>query len=1355
MRCQLEETRNQSPFNFPGHDRANRAWSQACPAPLRSSRAKSNFPAFMKKLLSILISGGLCVTSVQAAGILSGPVYNQATGHTYFLLTSSDWTDAEAAAVSLGGHLITVNDAAENDWIVSTFSNFGGQPRALWTGLTDAGHEGSFTWTSGEPVSYTHWESGQPDDGGGFYPHEDYVMIWPSPGPRSPGYWNDAIDTSTFSGFSFQPYGVVEVSTANNWTSPSSGKWESSSWSLGMLPAYDQTVNIANDGYKAVNIDNTTVANFPGSMTVGSLGISAPTNGLSTLLLNYFGQSTPLKVINSCFIGTNGTLLNLGSSFQVDAGGTLTLDGGTFIQEGGLTAVTPSVQVLNGSLNATNATMNLGPLQVGGEYPDYGIVYQSGGTILSSAIGIDRGKYLLVTNGTLYSLNGTYLTNAEASFVQTGGSNYGDVHVVQGYYDLEAGLVQALNLSTFTLGRFAQNGGIVQVQNLWAGGQGTDFSPWATYTLNSGTLYCASLNFSHYGFVLQSGGTLVFSNRFDLFDPSGFGARFEIDGGNAFMPSLVVTNTGDYLQRGGTNEVAGDISLYNSAMTIDGGSISAANLGVGQGAQVNQQGGTSQVSQVLSITGIYSLEGGSLSMNGIYTRGTLNIDNLTGNPPVLNNSGLINFGGTLAISTSQNSLGRLGLSTNGTLSLTGSSLVVRFADSSPLNWDANSHLVIQGWNGSSSGNGSTQVYFGNNSGGLTPGQLSQIQFRVGPTNYSAKILATGEVVPNNVSSVTPGVVNSWISAASGNWDQSSNWSLGVLPDSSQSIFITNSGSKAVAINPATPTSFPGSMTVSNLTIRSATNSENVLLLNSFGTDVPLTVLNGLTLQDMAQIVNFSSGFVVQSGTMTVTNAQMMQDGGFIRTTNATMYLQNAEYDLTNGVFEAGTVNLGLPVFSRINQYGGAAVISHLFFGRGAPFFGGGGNYALYGGYLSLPNGLPVISDGNSAASYFQAGGTNQTTSVVVNEGGAQITLNGGVLADNNVSVQGGYYGRASIEQNGGTHVITDGLSILGGAHSATAVTPATYNLNGGTLSAGLIELAADAGDSVFVQSNGITSAGTVYAHSKGYYGSHNSIMTLAGGTLTCSNFTTVDGHGSLDQSGGALTVSNLLDFGGFRDLGAPGYSYYARYTFTGGTLSASNIDIYGDLIIGDGTANRITNPGYFSLSHTLQISNAVEQLGSFILSSNSTIDLAGTASKLSFANSSGQAWTGGAMLTVANWNGNPSGGGAEQLKFGTSQSGLTPAQLSQIQFRIGSSTNFSSAKILSTGEVVPNNVTTPSVALTQQANNLVLTWPSGWSLQSATNVPGPYLDIPGATPPYTNNASSGPQRFFRLRQPTQ
>jgi hypothetical protein len=48
-------------------------------------------------------------------------------------------------------------------------------------------------------------------------------------------------------------------------------------------------------------------------------------------------------------------------------------------------------------------------------------------------------------------------------------------------------------------------------------------------------------------------------------------------------------------------------------------------------------------------------------------------------------------------------------------------------------------------------------------------------------------------------------------------------------------------------------------------------------------------------------------------------------------------------------------------------------------------------------------------------------------------------------------------------------------------------------------------------------------------------------------------------------------------------------------------------------------------------------------------------------------------------------------------------------------------------------------------------NGLILNWPSGWTLQSASSVLGPWSDVPGATSPYTVIAASA-QKFFRLRQ---
>ena len=45
------------------------------------------------------------------AAVLAGPLANAANGHVYYLLSTNSWTLAEAEAVNLGGHLVTINDA--------------------------------------------------------------------------------------------------------------------------------------------------------------------------------------------------------------------------------------------------------------------------------------------------------------------------------------------------------------------------------------------------------------------------------------------------------------------------------------------------------------------------------------------------------------------------------------------------------------------------------------------------------------------------------------------------------------------------------------------------------------------------------------------------------------------------------------------------------------------------------------------------------------------------------------------------------------------------------------------------------------------------------------------------------------------------------------------------------------------------------------------------------------------------------------------------------------------------------------------------------------------------------------------
>jgi hypothetical protein len=144
------------------------------------------------------------LASVANAAVSSGPILNPANGHNYFLLSSNTWTASEAEAQSLGGHLATINDAQENAWVCSTFS----QAYYLWIGLNDAAVSNDYVWSSGESVSYTNWYPGEPNH---FTPTERYAEIYNFAGGNF--QWNDNQNISSVDSYGI--HGVVEVAGTN------------------------------------------------------------------------------------------------------------------------------------------------------------------------------------------------------------------------------------------------------------------------------------------------------------------------------------------------------------------------------------------------------------------------------------------------------------------------------------------------------------------------------------------------------------------------------------------------------------------------------------------------------------------------------------------------------------------------------------------------------------------------------------------------------------------------------------------------------------------------------------------------------------------------------------------------------------------------------------------------------------------------------------------------------------------------------------------------------------------------------------------------------------------------------------
>jgi hypothetical protein len=144
------------------------------------------------------------------------------TGRWYAEATApSSWSGGRARALAFGADLVAVGSAAESAWLDAEFLGAISLHRFHWIGLfqdhADPGYSepaGGWTWSSGEPLAFTNWAPGQPDDVGG----QDFGR---SSGPASPfpAQWADesehgfgTADNDWYVG----PGQVVLVDTANS-----------------------------------------------------------------------------------------------------------------------------------------------------------------------------------------------------------------------------------------------------------------------------------------------------------------------------------------------------------------------------------------------------------------------------------------------------------------------------------------------------------------------------------------------------------------------------------------------------------------------------------------------------------------------------------------------------------------------------------------------------------------------------------------------------------------------------------------------------------------------------------------------------------------------------------------------------------------------------------------------------------------------------------------------------------------------------------------------------------------------------------------------------------------------------------
>lgn len=107
-------------------------------------------------------------------------------GHLYMLsFTPYDqWQDIEEYCEDLGGHLATVTSAGEDEFLFNQINET--RLEKVHIGLTLDRQENKWEWVTGEPVDYTNWGEGEPNDCDG---EESYAMYYLGEYPD--GEWND------------------------------------------------------------------------------------------------------------------------------------------------------------------------------------------------------------------------------------------------------------------------------------------------------------------------------------------------------------------------------------------------------------------------------------------------------------------------------------------------------------------------------------------------------------------------------------------------------------------------------------------------------------------------------------------------------------------------------------------------------------------------------------------------------------------------------------------------------------------------------------------------------------------------------------------------------------------------------------------------------------------------------------------------------------------------------------------------------------------------------------------------------------------------------------------------------------
>ncbi|EGT3944934.1 TPA: DUF5011 domain-containing protein [Clostridioides difficile] len=166
-------------------------------------------------------------------------IYNPQNGNYYQFIEDKriTWKNAKERAEKmeyrgLKGHLATIKSKYELDLFNCLTT------KTVWLGATDEEEEGKWKWVTGEPVKFTNWCVGEPNNLGGT---EDYMSSIKNSG----GLWNDTVNSpdpvwTDIEGF------VVEFENMDNGSSDGVYRYEDSVKIDNMVSKQDIVLNLEN-----------------------------------------------------------------------------------------------------------------------------------------------------------------------------------------------------------------------------------------------------------------------------------------------------------------------------------------------------------------------------------------------------------------------------------------------------------------------------------------------------------------------------------------------------------------------------------------------------------------------------------------------------------------------------------------------------------------------------------------------------------------------------------------------------------------------------------------------------------------------------------------------------------------------------------------------------------------------------------------------------------------------------------------------------------------------------------------------------------------------------------------------------